>query len=198
MAATPCPSLSTGGRPWLNAQAPRPTPRHSGSPPSSQRSPRPPSALSTPFRQPAVPLRHRHGEDAPEPGTPLDPYPYDYAGTVLWHNQRPYLRRYFTIHLRREIARRCRTHREGRAREQSRVTFGKVAEYQNRGAVHFHAVIRFDGPDGPDSRPANPGWPPTSAATSSTTAKPLARNYLPDRPGKSRRMTTGVRRPPDR
>ncbi|GFH70481.1 hypothetical protein Sdia_12490 [Streptomyces diastaticus subsp. diastaticus] len=29
--------------------------------------------------------------------------------------------------------------------EQSRVSFGKVAEYQKRGAVHFHAVIRFDG-----------------------------------------------------
>jgi hypothetical protein len=34
--------------------------------------------------------------------------------------------------------------------------FAKVAEYQRRGVVHFHAVIRFDGPDGPSDRP--PGW----------------------------------------
>ncbi len=37
-----------------------------------------------------------------------------------------------------------------------RVSFGKVAEFQKRGAVHFHAVIRLDGPDGPDLPP--PAW----------------------------------------
>lgn len=42
------------------------------------------------------------------------------------------------------------------AREQSKVSFGKVAEYQKRGAVHFHAVIRFDGPEGPNTPP--PAW----------------------------------------
>ncbi|MFF6954160.1 replication initiator [Streptomyces iakyrus] len=35
------------------------------------------------------------------------------------------------------------------AKEQSRVSFGKVTEYQKRGAVHFHAMICFDGPDDP-------------------------------------------------
>jgi hypothetical protein len=35
----------------------------------------------------------------------------------------------------------------------------KVAEYQRRGLVHFHAVIRFDGPDGPTTPP--PGWATT-------------------------------------
>ena len=97
----------------------------------------------------------RHGEDAPELGTPLDPATYDYAGAVLWNNHASDLWRYFTIYLRREIAKRAGlTQKE--AREQSRVAFGKVAEYQKRGAVHFHAVIRFDGPDGPDSPP--PAW----------------------------------------
>ncbi len=42
------------------------------------------------------------------------------------------------------------------AREQSRVSFGKVAECRKRGAVHFHAVIRFDGPEGPDT--PRPSW----------------------------------------
>ncbi|MFJ2007268.1 replication initiator protein RepSA [Streptomyces chartreusis] len=97
----------------------------------------------------------RHTEDAPELGTPLDPDGYDYAGAVLWNNHASELWRYFTIYLRREIARRAGLTQKA-AREQSRVSFGKVAEYQKRGAVHFHAVIRFDGPDGPDSPP--PAW----------------------------------------
>jgi hypothetical protein len=36
------------------------------------------------------------------------------------------------------------------------VSFAKVAEYQKRGAVHFHAVIRIDGPEGGDTPP--PLW----------------------------------------
>jgi hypothetical protein len=97
----------------------------------------------------------RHREDAPELGTPLDLTTYDYAGAVLWNNHASDLWRYFTIYLRREIAKRAGLTQKD-AREQSRVSFGKVAEYQKRGAVHFHAVIRFDGPDGPDTPP--PYW----------------------------------------
>ncbi|MFJ4786020.1 replication initiator protein RepSA [Streptomyces sp. NPDC088794] len=97
----------------------------------------------------------RHGEDAPELGTPLDPATYDYAGAVLWNNHASELWRYFTIYLRREIAKRAGLTQKA-AREASRVAFGKVAEYQKRGAVHFHAVIRFDGADGPDDLP--PSW----------------------------------------
>jgi hypothetical protein len=37
-----------------------------------------------------------------------------------------------------------------------RVSFAKVAEYQRRGAVHFHAVVRLDGPGGPEDVP--PAW----------------------------------------
>ncbi|WP_406865442.1 replication initiator [Streptomyces sp. HUAS MG47] len=96
-----------------------------------------------------------HQEDAPELGTPLDPAAYDYAAAVLWNNHASELWRYFTIYLRREIARRAGLTQKA-AREQSRVSFGKVAEYQKRGAVHFHAVFRFDGPDGPDTPP--PAW----------------------------------------
>ncbi|MEU9388602.1 replication initiator protein RepSA [Streptomyces sp. NPDC048324] len=96
-----------------------------------------------------------HQEDAPELGTPLDPESYDYVGAVLWNNHASDLWRYFTIYLRREIAKRAGLTQKA-AHEQSRVSFGKVAEYQKRGAVHFHAVIRFDGPEGPDSPP--PPW----------------------------------------
>ncbi|MFJ6907938.1 replication initiator protein RepSA [Streptomyces griseoluteus] len=101
------------------------------------------------------PCGTHHQEDAPELGTPLDTETYDYVGAVLWNNHASDLWRYFTIYLRREIARRAGLTQKA-AREQSRVSFGKVAEYQKRGAVHFHAVIRFDGPEGPDSPP--PAW----------------------------------------
>ncbi|MGJ6969646.1 replication initiator, partial [Streptosporangium sp. G11] len=41
-------------------------------------------------------------------------------------------------------------------RERLTISFAKVAEYQKRGVVHFHAVIRLDGPDGPGAPP--PAW----------------------------------------
>jgi hypothetical protein len=100
-----------------------------------------------------------HPEDAPELGTPLDPESYDYAGAVLWNNHAPDLWRYVTIYLPRELAARAGiTQRE--LREHLRVSYGKVAEYQKRGAIHFHAVIRFDGPEGPDTPP--PAWATTA------------------------------------
>jgi hypothetical protein len=34
-----------------------------------------------------------------------------------------------------------------------RISFAKVAEYQKRGLVHFHAVIRLDAPDGNTTPP---------------------------------------------
>ncbi|UNS99246.1 replication initiation protein [Streptomyces tubbatahanensis] len=98
---------------------------------------------------------NHHPEDAPTLGTPLDPDAYDYAHAVLWNNHASELWQRFTIYLRREIAKRAGLTQKA-AREQSRVSFGKVAEYQKRGAVHFHAVIRLDGPDGPDTPP--PHW----------------------------------------
>ncbi|MER6013714.1 replication initiator protein RepSA [Streptomyces bluensis] len=104
----------------------------------------------------------RHAEDDPALGTALDPATYDYAGAVLWNNHASDLWRYFTIYLRREIAKRAGLTQKA-AREQSRLSFGKVAEYQKRGAVHFHAVIRFDGPEGPDTPP--PHWASTGLLT---------------------------------
>ncbi|WP_329128152.1 replication initiation protein [Streptomyces caniferus] len=96
-----------------------------------------------------------HQVDAPELGTALNPQAYDYAGAVLWNNHAGHLWRYVTIYLPRELARRAGiTQRE--LKEQLRISYGKVAEYQKRGAIHFHAVIRFDGPDGPDTVP--PAW----------------------------------------
>lgn len=88
-------------------------------------------------------------------GTALDPDTYDYAGAVLWNNHAGHLWRYVTIYLPRELAKRAGITQRA-LKEQLRVSYGKVAEYQKRGAIHFHAVIRFDGPDGPGTEP--PAW----------------------------------------
>ncbi|MGW7469703.1 replication initiator protein RepSA [Streptomyces xantholiticus] len=97
----------------------------------------------------------RHLEDDLALGTALDPATYDYAGAVLFNNHAGQLWQRFTTRLRREIAARAGlSQRE--LKDVLRLSYGKVAEFQKRGAIHFHAVIRLDGPDGPDSPP--PSW----------------------------------------
>ncbi|NWF25027.1 replication initiation protein [Streptomyces sp. PKU-EA00015] len=96
-----------------------------------------------------------HADDAPELGTPLDPDTYDYEAAVLWNAHASKIWARFSIYLRREVAKRAGlTQRE--FRDHARVSFAKVAEYQRRGAIHFHAVIRLDGPEGGDTPP--PAW----------------------------------------
>ncbi|MGW0625235.1 replication initiator protein RepSA [Streptomyces sp. NPDC002758] len=104
----------------------------------------------------------RHTADDPDLGTALDPATYDYAGAVLFNNHAGELWVRFANRLRRDIAARAGlTQRE--LADVCRVSYGKVAEFQKRGAVHFHAVIRLDGPDGPDSPP--PSWASTDLLT---------------------------------
>ncbi|MEW1614377.1 MULTISPECIES: replication initiator [unclassified Streptomyces] len=80
-------------------------------------------------------------------GTPLNPATYDYAGAVLFNAHAGALWARFTTYLRRELAARLGLTQKA-ARAVLRVSFAKVAEYQKRGLVHFHAVIRLDNPDG--------------------------------------------------
>jgi hypothetical protein len=96
-----------------------------------------------------------HPEDSEVLGTPLDPARYDYAGAVLFNNHAGDLWRLFSIHLRRTVARMAGLTQAAFA-DHARVSFAKVAEFQRRGAVHFHAIVRIDGPNGPDSDP--PTW----------------------------------------
>ena len=96
-----------------------------------------------------------HPEGHPLLGSPIDPDTYDYVGAVLWQAHSGALWHRFTIALRRAVAAAGGlTVRESGAH--LRVSYAKVAEYQARGLVHFHAVIRVDGPDGPASPP--PVW----------------------------------------
>ncbi|MFG2614588.1 replication initiator protein RepSA [Streptomyces anulatus] len=97
----------------------------------------------------------RHSADAPELGTALDPETYDYAGSVLFNNHAGDLWMRFTTRLRREIAARAGL-TQVELKESARLSYGKVAEFQKRGAIHFHTVMRIDGPDGPGTPP--PSW----------------------------------------
>ncbi|MFI8532813.1 replication initiator protein RepSA [Streptomyces aquilus] len=103
-----------------------------------------------------------HRDDDPALGTPLDPNTYDYAGAVLFNNHAGELWHRFVNRLRREIAAQVGITQKA-FKEVARLSYGKVAEFQKRGAVHFHAVIRLDGPDGPDSAP--PSWASTELLT---------------------------------
>ncbi|AOT58928.1 replication initiator protein RepSA [Streptomyces rubrolavendulae] len=96
-----------------------------------------------------------HASDAPELGAALDPETYDYAGAVLFNNHAGQLWQRFTTRLRRELAARAGLTRRELAAH-LRVSYGKVAEFQKRGALHFHAVVRLDGPAGPATPP--PAW----------------------------------------
>ena len=97
----------------------------------------------------------RHARDDPRLGEPLCPDCYDYTGSVLFNACAPELWRRFTITLRRALARQAGLTSKSLA-AQLQVSFAKVAEYQRRGVVHFHAIIRLDGPAGPSTAP--PTW----------------------------------------
>jgi hypothetical protein len=87
---------------------------------------------------------HRHDEDDPRLGEPLCPSCYDSEAQVLWNALAPELWRRTTIGLQRALGRLVGLD-EAELRRLVRVSYAKVAEFQRRGAVHFHAVIRLDG-----------------------------------------------------
>jgi hypothetical protein len=88
--------------------------------------------------------RRHHDADDPALGEAIDPTSYDYEGAVLWNWQAPALWNRFIIELVRVLAAQAGlSEREWRRRV--RVAFAKVAEFQARGLVHFHAIIRLDG-----------------------------------------------------
>jgi hypothetical protein len=86
----------------------------------------------------------RHGRDDPRLGQPLCPDCYDYPAHVVWNNQAGELWRRTKQAIERHLNQAAR-HRGLPA--QVRVTHGKAAEYQARGSVHFHVLLRLDGYD---------------------------------------------------
>ncbi|MEU3099531.1 replication initiator [Streptomyces sp. NPDC006967] len=95
-----------------------------------------------------------HTANDPLVGQPLCPDCYDYTGHVLWHAHASKLWDRFVIDVRRRLASSAGLVQSHFARH-ARLSFARVAEYQKRAAVHVHAVVRLDGPDGPtdDSPP---------------------------------------------
>lgn len=96
-----------------------------------------------------------HHERDPLIGQPIDPESYDYTGHVLWQAHSGKLWNVFTTKLRRQLARAAGITNVA-FRHHARLSYAKVAEFQRRGIIHFHAVIRLDGPDGPGD--ATPSW----------------------------------------
>jgi hypothetical protein len=75
-------------------------------------------------------------------GKPLCQDCFDYAAAVVWNAHAPELWRRTTIALRRYLDRIAAAHTV-----KVKVSYAKVAEFQARGLVHFHALIRLDGFD---------------------------------------------------
>ena len=123
----------------------------------------------------------KHARDDDRLGEPLCPECYNYTGSVLFYAYAPGLWRRFTITLGRTLARRAGLTNKAFA-TQVRLSYAKVAEYQRRGVVHFHAIVRLDGPAGPATAPARLGH-----------ARPAHRRHRPSRP---RRPGTDSRRRP--
>ncbi|MFI6426029.1 replication initiator [Promicromonospora sp. NPDC050880] len=91
-----------------------------------------------------------HTENDPHVGAPLCWDCYDWDTAIVWQWHAPELWRRFTIALRRALASYLGL-TDTELKSVVSVQYAKVAEYQARGSVHFHALIRLDGPDGPGS-----------------------------------------------
>jgi hypothetical protein len=81
----------------------------------------------------------RHTENSPCLGQPLCPQCYDYAHHAVWNAWAPELWRRTRIAADRQLR-----HLERAHGIKLRLSYAKVAEYQTRGLIHFHALIRLD------------------------------------------------------
>jgi hypothetical protein len=157
----------------------------------------------------------RHAEHDPRLGRALCPDCYDYQAAVLFNAHAGHLWRRFTTYLPRHLARQVGLTQKA-LRALVRVRYVKVAEYQARGVVHFHAVIRLDTPSQdyqpPPSRftaallcqaiqqaaaavavtintQVNPGWPAlTLRFGTQVDTKPIRRSG-DDLPGTGRKLS---------
>lgn len=133
--------------------------------------------------------RHAAGDELL--GQPLCSDCFDYTGAVLWQAQTGELWRRTTITVVRQLAAQVgRPVRQVLA--EVRLSYTRVVEYQTRGLVHFHAVIRLDARP-PVEDPTRVAPPPAgytvvmlaaavSVATATTTAPALTEDE--DRPAR--------------
>jgi hypothetical protein len=88
--------------------------------------------------------RRTHDEDSRELGTPLCVNCFGYEGAVLWNAYSSKLWNRFVQELRRQLGQLQRD-KEVTA-DTLTLSYLKVAEFQKRGLVHFHAIVRIDSP----------------------------------------------------
>ncbi|MHB1533409.1 MAG: replication initiator [Acidimicrobiales bacterium] len=96
-----------------------------------------------------------HEPDDPALGQAICADCFDYQGAVVWNALAGELWRRSTIATRRALASLAGI-AAARLAEHARLSFTKVVEYQRRGVVHVHAVIRLDNPDDPGRPPPAP------------------------------------------
>jgi hypothetical protein len=122
----------------------------------------------------------RHGPDDPRLGRPLCPDCYDYTAAVLFNAHAGELWRRFTTYLPRCLARLAGLTQK-QLRDLASVRYVKVAEYQARGVIHYHAIIRLDA-SGATYQPP-PSWLDTSLLCDAITRTAAAVTVDVDQPG---------------
>jgi len=96
-----------------------------------------------------------HDDDDADIGQAICADCFDYPAAVVWNALAGELWRRTTIALRRALAAHAGIP-ASRLSDHARVSFTKVVEYQRRGVVHLHAVIRLDDPNDPARTPPAP------------------------------------------
>jgi hypothetical protein len=89
---------------------------------------------------------HRHHtKDDDQLGQPLCADCYDYTSHLLWQWHAGELWQRFNIAIKRAIARHLGVP-GSKVTDHASLQYAKVAELQARGAIHFHGLLRLDGP----------------------------------------------------
>jgi hypothetical protein len=128
--------------------------------------------------RPAHTCRTIHPEDDPILGTPICPDSYDYDATIIWNNRAGELWRRTIITARRQLA--AAAGLTARAfSSYHTLAYVKVVEYQQRGVIHIHALLRAD--PAPDVAPLTADQ--LAAALGAAAATTTAPNpHRPDNP----------------
>lgn len=93
-----------------------------------------------------------HEQEDVRLGEPLCPDCFDYERAILWNAHATELWRRTTIGIQRELAKAVGIGSSQFA-DHARLSYAKVVEYQARGLIHLHVVVRLDGPAGPHELP---------------------------------------------
>jgi len=121
----------------------------------------------------------RHGEDDAVLGDPLCPDCFDYRGAVLWNAHVPQLWKRTMLDLYLEVAE-VGGLSDRQVRSVIRLSYMKVVEFQRRGLVHVHLVLRADGRKGSEEPP--PPWLDVEVL-SAALRRSIARGSVPVRFG---------------